>query len=575
MKPLDPRLVQTVAPVRTHLAVTVVAGGLRTGLILVQAWLLAHAIARATDGAPLAELLTAVGWVAVAALARAGLAAVAETAALRGAASVQSALRRALLRRVAADGVPAAMPVPGVGAGEIVTLATRGLDALQDYVAGFLPQLVLAVLVPGAVLVVVGAVDPISALVIGFTLPLIPVFMALVGWHTQARTDRQWRLLERLGGHFLDVVQGLPTLALFRRSKAAAAQIREVTDAHRTATMGTLRVAFLSAFVLEVLSTLAVALVAVEIGLRLLYGHIDLETALLVLILAPEAYLPVREVGTRYHASTEGVSAVQRVFAVLDAPVPPRRERAYEDQEALSIFTTSFSTDGPDVRVEELRVTYPGRSEPAVDDLTLHLPAGRTTLLTGPSGAGKSTLLGVLAGLVEPSAGRVLVDRAEVDAEVVAEAWRRRIAWVPQRPYLFDAAVEDNIRLGVPDASDAAVRAAARAAGLDEVVAALPEGYATRLGERGTRLSSGQRQRVALARAFLRRAHGADLVLLDEPTAHLDPDAARRVREAAAVLLRGATGVVVAHDPGWESITDAHVHLEAATTLASITGAPR
>uniref|UniRef100_UPI001BDC9350 thiol reductant ABC exporter subunit CydD n=1 Tax=Pseudonocardia lacus TaxID=2835865 RepID=UPI001BDC9350 len=489
------------------------------------------------------------------------LAAVAETAALRGAASVQSALRRALLRRVATAGVPG-----GVGAGEVVTLATRGLDALQDYVAGFVPQLVLAVLVPTAVLVVVGAVDPLSALVIGLTLPLIPIFMALVGWHTQARTDRQWRLLERLGGHFLDVVQGLPTLALFRRSRAAAARIREVTDAHRVATMGTLRVAFLSAFVLEVLSTLAVALVAVEIGLRLLYGRIDLETALLVLILAPEAYLPVREVGARFHASTEGVSAVRRVFAVLDAPSAAAGE---------SGAGAPCPAGAPDVRIEGLRVTYPGRSEPAVDDLSLHLPAGRTTLLTGPSGAGKSTVLGVLARLVDPAAGRVLLgpDGAVDLAQVDAEAWRRRIAWVPQRPYLFDASVADNIRLGAAGASDAAVRDAARAAGLDEVVAGLPEGYRTRLGERGTRLSSGQRQRVALARAFLRRAGGADLVLLDEPTAHLDPDAARAVRSAAAVLLRGATGLVVAHDPGWEDVADAHVRLDAPALATA--GTPR
>jgi ATP-binding cassette, subfamily C, bacterial CydD len=551
--PLDPRLVRSVAAVRAHLAVTVLAAALRTGLILVQAWLLAHAVARATAGAPLPELLTAVGWVAAAALARAALAAVAETAALRGAAAVQSALRRALLRRVATAGAPPA------GAGEVVTLATRGLDGLRDYVAGFLPQLVLAVLVPVAVLAVVGSVDLVSALVIGFTVPLVPVFMALVGWHTRARTDRQWRLLERLGGHFLDVVQGLPTLALFRRSHAAAAEIRRVTDAHRSATMGTLRVAFLSAFVLELLSTLAVALVAVQIGLRLLYGWIDLETALLVLVLAPEAYLPLREVGARFHASAEGASAVQRVFAVLDAPVRVPAGRG--DGAAIPA--------APDIRLDRLRVDHPGRDAPAVDDLTLHLAGGRTTLLTGPSGAGKSTLVGVLARLVEPTGGRVRLggdqqgpDGALDLADVAPDAWRRRIAWVPQRPYLFDAPVIDNIRLGAPDATDADVRAAARAAGLHEVVAALPDGYATRLGERGTRLSSGQRQRVALARAFLRRAGGADVVLLDEPTAHLDPDTAASVRTAAAALLRGATALVVAHDEGWAQLADAQVRLD-------------
>ncbi|MFD0775793.1 ABC transporter transmembrane domain-containing protein, partial [Streptomonospora algeriensis] len=203
-------------------------------------------------------------------------------------------------------------------AGELATLATRGLDALDDYFARYLPQLVLAVLVPAAVLVVVAGADWISAAVIAVTLPLIPLFMALVGWHTQARTQRQWRLLNRLGGHFLDVVEGLPTLAIFRRAKAQAAIIRRITDEHRRTTMATLRVAFLSAFVLELLSTLAVALVAVEIGIRLMYGMLDYQTALLVLILAPEAYLPLREVGSRFHASMEGVAAAEQVFTELE-----------------------------------------------------------------------------------------------------------------------------------------------------------------------------------------------------------------------------------------------------------------
>jgi ATP-binding cassette subfamily C protein CydD len=391
--------------------------------------------------------------------------------------------------------------------------------------------------------------------VIALTLPLIPVFMALVGMHTQERTRRQWQLLERLGGHFLDVVEGLPTLAVFRRAKAEAALIRRVTDAHREATMRTLRVAFLSAFVLELLATLAVALVAVEIGLRLLYGRLDLETALLVLILAPEAYLPLREVGARFHASMEGVTAAERVFAALERPAAPA---------PVAPVAPALR---PTVRFAGTGLTYPGRDAPALDGVDLVLRPGTTTLVTGRSGAGKTSLLALLLRFAEPTAGQVLVtaaDGREVDlANVDPDTWRTRIAWLPQHPYLFDASAADNIRLGLPGASDDAVRRAARRAEADEVIRALPDGYATPLGERGHRLSAGQRQRIALARAFLRQeALDAPIVLLDEPTAHLDPEHAAAVRAGVARLLEGRTGVIVAHDEGWSDLADEVVHLE-------------
>jgi len=559
MRPLDPRLVRSTAAVRVHLAVTVACGFAATALILLQAWLVARAVAGATAGtaAALGGTVAAVG---VVALARAALSSGAEAAALRSAARVKSDLRRRLVRHAAASD-PA-----GTDAGEVATLATRGLDALDDYVARYLPQLVLAALVPVAVLVVVFRADWISGFVIAFTLPLIPVFMALVGWHTQDRTRRQWHLLQRLGGHFLDVVEGLPTLAVFRRAKAEAALIRRVTEAHREATMGTLRVAFLSAFVLELLATLAVALVAVEIGLRLLYGRLDLETALLVLVLAPEAYLPLREVGARFHASMEGVTAAERVFAVLERttarPAPP---------------APAHPADRPAVRFDGVVLTYPDRAARAVDGVDLELRPGMTTLVTGRSGAGKTSLLALLLRFAEPTAGRVLVtgtDGGEIDLRATdPDAWRRRIAWLPQHPYLFDASVADNIRLGLPDAPDAAVHRAARRAEADAVIAALPDGYATPLGERGHRLSAGQRQRIALARAFLRQeVLDTPLVLLDEPTAHLDPANAAAVRAGVARLLQGRTGLIVAHDAGWADLADEVVHLDAGRRTAG-TGA--
>jgi ATP-binding cassette, subfamily C, bacterial CydD len=573
VKPLDPRLLRTTRAVRVHLAVTAGCGAALTGLILLQAWLVAHAVAtapvRGPDGswAALGGTVVLVGAVA---LARAALAHGAETAALRSAAAVKSQLRRRLVAHVTGDGADPAALDPG----RLATLATRGLDALDDYVARYLPQLVLAALVPLAVLVVVAAADGLSALIIALTLPLIPLFMALVGWQAQDHTRRQWRLLNRLGGHFLDAVEGLPTLAVFRRARAEAALVRRVSEAHREATMRSLRIAFLSALVLELIATLSVALVAVEVGVRLLYGGLDLETALFVLILAPEAYLPLREVGARFHASIEGVAAAEQVFAVLDRP----------GRVAHGAASSPVPTDPPALRFDGVTLTHPERAVPALDRVDLAVPAGRTLLLTGPSGAGKSTLLAVLLRFADVDAGRITVTGsgpgvALVDLDV--DAWRRSIAWVPQRPYLFDASVADNVRLGVPDADDDAVAAAVALAEADDVVAALPDGYATRLGERGARLSAGQRQRIALARAFLRRRAGASLVLLDEPTAHLDPESAAAVRAGMARLLDGATGIVVAHDAGWADLADDVVRLEAgrvvgpARAAAAVPGAAR
>ena len=541
MRPLDPRLLRAASAVRTHLAVTTGCGLALTGLILAQAWLVAHVVGGVTDGQGPATLGPLVGAVAVVALARALLAYGAETAALRSAATVKSQLRRRLLRHVTAG-----PPRPGArSAGETATLVTRGLDGLDDYLARYLPQLVLAALVPVAVLVVVASADWVSAVVIAVTLPLIPLFMALVGMHTQARTRRQWRLLGRLGGHFLDVVEGLPTLVLFRRATAQAEQVRRVTDEHRAATMRTLRVAFLSAFVLEVLATLAVALVAVEVGFRLLYGELDLTTALLVLVLAPEAYLPLREVGARFHASMEGVAAAEQAFTILETPV-------------TAVPGTAASPRGPlALTLDGVGFAHPGR-DAILDGVDLDVPAGTSVLVTGASGAGKSTLLALLLRFAEPGTGRIRADGVAL-TDLDADGWRRRIAWVPQQPHLFDDTVAGNIALGAPGASPAAIAAAARAAGLDEVVAALPAGLGTRIGERGARLSAGQRQRVALARAFLR---DPDLVLLDEPTAHLDPDNARAVRAATARLVEGRTAVIVAHDDGWSDVADRVVVLD-------------
>jgi len=549
---VDPRLLRYARAARGYLVVTVALGLAGTALILAQAGLLAHALATAARGEVAGALAGTLIALLIVVLMRAAVSYGGEVTALRAAATVKSQLRSALTARALRLG-------PGwLGrqrAGEIATLSTRGLDGLDSYFARYLPQLVLGVLVPIAVLARVAAADWISAVVIAVTLPLIPVFAVLVGWHTKAQTRRQWRLLAILGGHFLDVVEGLPTLKVFGRARAQEAVIAKVTDDYRRTTMATLRVAFLSALVLELAAAVATALVAVEVGLRLLYGHLGYETALLVLLLTPEAFLPLRAVGAQFHASMEGAAAAGRAFEILDTPVPdgPTGRAAPPTVTAAApTVTAAAPTVTADLRVAEIRlsgitVIYPDRPRPALDGVSLTIAPGERIVLTGPSGAGKSTLLALLLRFVTPAAGTIEAGGDDLAATDL-EQWRRQIAWVPQQPYLFSGSAADNIALGQPGASRGAVGRAARLAGAAEFIDSLPSGYDTPLGERGLRLSAGQRQRIALARAFLR---DAPLLLLDEPTAHLDPAGARLVASALDTELADRTVILISHGRGW------------------------
>ncbi|MFJ4513388.1 thiol reductant ABC exporter subunit CydD [Streptomyces sp. NPDC088816] len=541
MKPIDPRLLRHARATRLFLVAVVGLGAIGACLVIAQAMLIAEVVVGAFQHRmPVAELRTPLLLLVLVACGRALVAWLTELAAHRASAAVKSELRGRLLERAAALG-PGWLS--GQRTGSLVALATRGVDALDDYFSRYLPQLGLAVAVPVAVLARIVTEDWVSAAIIVATLPLIPVFMMLIGWATQSRMDRQWRLLSQLSGHFLDVVAGLPTLKVFGRAKAQAESIRRITGEYRRATMRTLRIAFLSSFALELLATLSVALVAVTIGMRLVSGDVDLYTGLVILVLAPEAYLPLRQVGAQYHAAAEGMAAAEEIFAVLETPVP---------ESGTGAVPTGALT------FEDVSVRYPGRSADAVTDVSFFVRPGETVALVGPSGAGKSTLLNVLLGFARPSAGRVRVAEADL-ADIDLEQWRSRIAWVPQRPHLYAGTIAENVRLARPEADDTAVRGALADAGALEFVDALPEGTDTRLGEDGSGLSAGQRQRLALARAFL-----ADrpVLLLDEPTAALDGATEAEVVDAVRRLSSGRTVLLVVHRPALLDVADRVVRLD-------------
>ncbi|MFJ2216467.1 thiol reductant ABC exporter subunit CydD [Streptomyces sp. NPDC101062] len=536
MKPIDPRLLRYARATRLFLVAVVVLGVAGAALVIAQAMLIAEVVVgafqRGYDGS---DLRTPLLLLAAVAVGRALVSWLTELAAHRASAAVKSELRGRLLERAAELG-PGWLG--GRRTGSLVALATRGIDALDDYFARYLPQLGLAVVVPVAVLARIVTEDWISAAVIVVTLPLIPMFMILIGWATQSRMDRQWRLLSRLSGHFLDVVAGLPTLKVFGRAKAQAESIRTITSEYRQATLRTLRIAFLSSFALELLSTLSVALVAVGIGMRLVHGDLDLYTGLVILVLAPEAYLPIRQVGAQYHAAAEGLSAAEEIFAVLETEPATRG--------------TGEVPGTPRLELDGVTVRHQGRTEPSLDAITLTVEPGETVALVGPSGVGKTTLLHTVLGFTAPDEGRIRVDGRDL-ASLDPERWHETIAWVPQQPYLFAGTIAENVRLARPDADDTALDAALREAGAYDFVTALPHGRDTALGEDGAGLSAGQRQRLALARAFL-----ADrpLLLLDEPTAALDGETEAGIVEAVRRLAAGRTVLLVVHRPALLAVAD-------------------
>lgn len=531
---------------RLFMAGTVVLGLAGAALAIVRALLLARIIAGAFGGegpTVLAPYLTGLAGVAAAS----ALAAWAtEVAAHHSAAGVKSALRRALLQKVAErEGA-------GERAGALAAAAGRGIEALDAYFSRYLPQMALAVAVPVFVLGWMFPLDPLAAVIVLVTLPLIPVFGSLVGRATRARTARRWQAFSDLSAGFLDSLRALPTLKVFGRSRDAVAAFAALADRHRRETMGTLRVAFLSALVLELAATISVAVVAVAVGLRVLDGDLALQAGLTVLILAPEAYLPPRRLAAEFHAAAEGVEAAGAILDSLERAAPAPAPGA----------AAAPSRPGP-IEIRDLTVAFPGRPAPALDRVSLRIEEGDYLALAGPSGSGKSTVLAVLLGLAPIASGEVRLAGQNL-AGIDLAAWRRRLAWVPQQPRLFHGTVADNVRFGAPNAGDEEVARALEEAAAG-FVADLPRGINTPVGEGGSRLSAGERARVALARALVRRA---PLLLLDEPTAHLDPLTEMAVLDALDRRRGSCTIVVVAHREAVAARARRVVRLEAGRVTA-------
>ncbi len=539
MRPFDPALLRAVPESRGPLALLGAAGTAAGVSTIAGAFALTAVVVAAARGG---DPVPAVAWLAGVFVVRGALAAATEHAAARAGTTVTRAVRSRLLRRwLTADAD--ARPEPATA----VTLATQGAASVEPYVARFLPALVTAAVVPVLAVATLAVVDWASALVVVATLPLLPLFAALIGRTTEAATRRRWRAMADLAGHFLDVVRGLPTLVAFGRAERQVATISRVSDDHRRATLRTLRIAFLSSAALELLATISVALVAVTCGLRLASGSLDLSTAMLAILLAPEAYWPVRRVGMEFHTAADGAQALADVLAAEASGDAPDAGAA--DGEDAS--TAQRPEPGADAELAGVGYTYPGAARAVLTDVSLVAGPG-LTVVTGPSGAGKSTLLELLAGLRRPSPGTVTAPPAHL---------------VTQRPFLPTGPLRAVLTLG-NDASAERVWDALRRVGLDGLVAGLPRGLDTVVGDDGFGLSAGQRARIALARAVLA---GERLLLLDEPTAHLDPGSAEIAHEVVRDLAGSRAVVVVTHRPELVQEADQHVHLAGRPSVQGVT----
>jgi len=525
----DKRLVQEGEPVWVYLLLTVAMGIGITLLAVAQAWFFSRVVAgvflqEATLRTVWNSLYLILGIIVL----RAVFHWVSEISAHEASFRIKSSLRKRLMSHILSLG-----PVYARGErnGELITTVVDGIESLEEYFSKYLPQLLLAVGIPLLILGFVFPKDWKSGIILLLTGPLIPVFMILIGKLAEKKSFHQFQSLSWMSAHFLDVLQGMTTLKAFGRAKDQTRVIERVSDSFRKATLNVLRIAFLSALVLEFLATMSTALVAVTIGLRLVYGTLSFSSGLFLLLLAPEFYTPLRTLGLNFHAGLSGVNAAGRIFEILDIPL---MSDSGDDQVLSSDFHISF---------QHVSLTYESGETPALNRINLTLKFGDQIALVGPSGGGKTSIAQLLLRFIEPSAGEIFVNKGLLKM-ISQEKWRNQIAYVPQIPYLFAGSIAENIHFGRPSATIEEVQRAAQEASAHEFILKLSDGYDTLLGEGGTRLSGGQAQRIAIARAFLK---DAPLLIMDEATSNLDPESEHVVQLALKRLIQGKTALIIAH----------------------------
>ena len=538
-------------PIRWSIGLSFMSGLLLIGQMGVIASVISDIL---TKAAGLSDVIVPLCLLPLLFLARAFLSYSAERLALNAAIDLKHDLRGRLLKRLIAKG-PIRSRESDNATGNQVTMLTEGIEALEGYFARYLPAMVMMVLLPVAILMVTLVRDWLSALVMVVTAPLIPFFMILIGKGTEKLNQKQWRKLAVLSAHFLDMIQGLTTLKWFNASRREAASVSRMADDYRRTTMSVLRVAFLSSLVLEFFATISIAIIAVFIGFRLLYGEMSFYDGFYVLLLAPDFYLPLRQMGSHYHARMEAVGAAEQFVDLMEAK---------EEQEPATAPLPDPYKAGLSLAFEHVRFTYDDGSI-ALRDVSFVLSPGQKLALVGPSGSGKSTILDLLLGLIQPTEGRILVNGVDL-SHLPMDLWRQQLGYLPQTPTLFSGSIADAIRYGCPNAPMEAIIEAARQADIHDFISTLPESYDTLMQEKGVGLSGGQIQRIAIARALLRNA---PLMLLDEPSAHLDRETEGKITEALSHLLEDRTAITIAHRLGTIRKADLILVLEGGAVVES------
>lgn len=531
---IDKRLLRETRSVSLFLMMTIAFGLLIAGLAVAQAGALARSVAKVfLSGAKLTEVWNSLLLILGILVVRGSLQWLSEITAHEAARRIKEDLRERLMEKIIQMGPLFAM---GERAGELVNTAVEGIEALEDYFARYIPQLALAGLIPIFILIYVFPLDFDSGLILLLTGPLIPVFMMLIGKLAEKKSLQQWRVLSWMSAHFLDMLQGLTTLKTFGRSKDQARVIGRVSDSFRLATLSVLRVAFLSALVLEFLATISTAIVAVALGLRLVYDQISFEAALFLLVIAPEFYQPLRNLGLQFHASLSGVNAANRIFEILKIVDKFDKPAGVDkiDLEIPSEINLVFN---------QVTLAYDEHGANALKNISFNINSGERIALVGPSGAGKSSIFSLLMGFIRPTNGEIKISGIPLN-QLSLSKWREKVAYVSQHPYLFSGTIAENIRLARPGATDRDIEVAAIQAAAHDFIVKLPQGYQTRVGEGGARLSGGQAQRIAIARAFLKNT---SLLLLDEATEGLDAESEQVIEASLSELMEGRTVLMIAH----------------------------